>query len=100
MFHLRSTVCICPAVCLRNIVPNFLPQVGSAGQDVASTLTVDGRSSEGDIVVCGSTTGGLFADPALFAYESSSGPGAGGVGVKGTEAYCAKLGALDGHVRF
>lgn len=86
-------------------------QVGSTGQDVVSALAVDGGAAGGDVVICGSTSGGMFDDPANgngngsgngFAFESGGGGGAGGgEGVAGegeTEAFCAKLAASDGRV--
>lgn len=78
--------------------PGLLPQVGSTGQDVASSLTADSGTSGGDVVVCGSTTGGLFEDPGV-SFEGGSAAEVEGPADKGTEAFCAKLAALDGHVR-
>ncbi|CAM9687865.1 unnamed protein product, partial [Hapterophycus canaliculatus] len=73
-------------------------QVGSRGQDVASALTVDGGvNGNSDVVVCGSTTGGLFEQPD-FPKEAPSGGGAEGTGERGTEAFCAKFAGSDGHV--
>ncbi|CAM9135994.1 unnamed protein product [Scytosiphon promiscuus] len=69
-------------------------QVGSSGQDVASALTVDGTTNDGDVVVCGSTTGALFEEPG-FLYEGSGGEKA---EETGTGAFCAKFAGSDGHV--
>lgn len=81
--------------------PELPLQVGSStGQDVASTLTADSGISGGDVVVCGSTTGGLFEDPGFSFEGGSADAGVEGPADRGTEAFCAKLGALDGHVRY
>lgn len=60
---------------------------------------MDSGTSGGDVVVCGSTTGGLFEDPGFFFEGGGSAGDVEGAGDKGTEAFCAKLAALDGHVR-
>ncbi|CBN78035.1 conserved unknown protein [Ectocarpus siliculosus] len=72
-------------------------QVGSAGQDMASTLTVQSGVLEGDVIVCGSTTGGLFENPGGV-FESGSSGETEEKGNKGTKAFCARLAASDGHV--
>lgn len=59
---------------------------------------MDSGTTGGDVVVCGSTTGGLFEDPGFYFEGGSAAEPEGGVD-KGTEAFCAKLAALDGHVR-
>ena len=59
---------------------------------------MDSGISGGDVVVCGSTTGGLFEDPG-FSFEGGSAAEVEGPADRGTEAFCAKLAALDGHVR-
>ncbi|CAM9844431.1 unnamed protein product, partial [Laminaria digitata] len=70
--------------------------VGTPGQDTASTLAVD--SSSGDVVVCGSTTGGLYEDP-VFHVESAGDDADEDVArEKKSEPFCAKLATADGSV--
>lgn len=70
--------------------------MGSAGHDVASTLAVDPTS--GDVIVCGSTTGDLYEEPG-FVYTVGGDVEPEGLGEKGTQPFCVKLAAADGHVR-
>lgn len=65
---------------------------------MASTLTVQSGVLEGDVIVCGSTTGGLFEVPGDV-FESRSSGETEKTGNRGTKAFCAKLAASDGHVR-
>ena len=87
-------------LCRFNAVPNTAVtryhQVGSEGQDVASTVAVDPDS--GNTVVCGSTTGGLYDEKSKAFLENGLGGKDKGVEGSGTTLpFCAKL-AEDGSV--
>lgn len=82
-------------------------QAGSQGQEVASALAVD--PTTGDVLVCGSTSGGLFDREGaaidddfrlpLREHQPNAAPG-GGEGRGKAESFCAKLDAADGKVSF
>lgn len=66
---------------------------------MASTLAVDPLT--GHVVVCGSTTGGLFEDPKLLPESGSLSTEAKELGNShDPEPFCAKLATSDGQVSF